>query len=95
MTNKLNQSFNQLDSNFIQSYKSKTGFWYAFKRSVNDLGNLWLIFNTLKNFENENWSKNQEEFSSVLISEKLLSPTFKDAENMSANSRGIKKVFEQ
>ena len=95
MTNQLKQSFNQLDSNFILSYKSKTGFWYAFKRSVNDLGNLWLIFNVLKNFENENWSKNQEEFSSILISEKLLSPTLKDAVNMSANSRGIKKVFEQ
>lgn len=95
MTNELSQSYNQLDNNFIQSYKSKTGFWYAFKRSVSDLGNLWLIFNTLKNFENENWSKNQEEFSSILISEKLLSPTLKDSENMSANSRGIKKVFEQ
>ena len=95
MSNELNQSFNQLDNNFIQSYKSKTGFWYAFKRSVNDLGNLWLIFNVFKNFENENWIKNQEEFSSVLISEKLLSPTLKYAENMSANSRGIKKVFEQ
>jgi len=95
MTNELKQSFNQLDNNFILSYKSKTGFWYAFKRSVNDLGNLWLIFNVLKNFENENWSKNQEEFSSILISEKLLSPTLKDAVNMSANSRGIKKVFEQ
>mgnify|MGYP005990101749 FL=1 len=54
MSNELNQSFNQLDNNFIQSYKSKTGFWYAFKRSVNDLGNLWLIFNVFKNFENEN-----------------------------------------
>ena len=95
MTNQLKQSFNQLDSNFILSYKSKTGFWYAFKRSVNDLGNLWLIFNVLKNFENENWSKNQEEFSSILISEKLLSPTLKDAANKSANSRGIKKVCEQ
>ena len=95
MINELKQSFNQLDNNFIQSYKSKTGFWYAFKRSVNDLGNLWLIFNVFKNFKNENWSKNQEEFSSILISEKLLSPTLKDAANMSANSRGIKKVFEQ
>ena len=82
MINELKQSFNQLDNNFIQSYKSKTGFWYAFKRSVNDLGNLWLIFNVFKNFKNENWSKNQEEFSSILISEKLLSPTLKDAANM-------------
>jgi len=65
MTNQLKQSFNQLDSNFILSYKSKTGFWYAFKRSVNDLGNLWLIFNVLKNFENENWSKNQYRRSHV------------------------------
>ena len=95
MINETIKSFNQLDSNFIQSYNSKKGFWYTFKRSVNDLNNLWLIFNVLKNFQGKDWNKNQKEFSSRLISEKLLNPIIKEIDDASANSRGLKKVFEQ
>ena len=95
MTNLPLGSFNQLDSSFIQSYNNKKGFWYTFKRSVNDLNNLWLIFNVLKNFQGKDWNKNQKEFSSILINNKLLNPTIKEIADASANSRGIKKVFEQ
>ena len=94
MTNQLLRSFNQLDSNFVKSYNSKTGFWYTFKRSVNDLSNLWLIFNVFKNFQDEDWNRSQKEFSSILVSDKLLNPKTKEIVG-SANARGIKKVFEQ
>ena len=94
MTNQILRSFNQLDANYINYYKKKTSFWYTFKRSVNDLSNLWLIFNVFKDFQGDNWNKNQKEFSSILISAKLLNAKIK--ENVgSANARGLKKVFEQ
>ena len=94
MTNQILRSFNQLDANYINYYKKKTSFWYTFKRSVNDLSNLWLIFNVFKNFQGDNWNKNQKEFSSILISAKLLNAKIKESVG-SANARGLKKVFEQ
>ena len=64
--------FKKYPKKYINYYKKKTSFWYTFKRSVNDLSNLWLIFNVFKDFQGDNWNKNQKEFSSILISAKLL-----------------------
>ena len=92
MTNIL-RSFNNLDNNFINSYKKKTGFWYTFKRSVNDLENLFIIFRYFESYEGKNWFKRQEELSNTLIKAKLLNPS-REKINASANARGLKKVFE-
>ena len=82
-----------LDDKFIKSYLTREGFWYSFKRSVGDIGNLFLLFRYLQVYEGLNWNKQQKEFSDILIKEKLLTPS-KNSEDSSANSRGIKKVFE-
>ena len=92
MTNIL-RSFNNLDNNFINSYKKKNGFWYSFKRSINDLENLFIIFKYFESYEGKNWFKNQEELSIKLIKAHLLNPS-KEKLNASANVRGLKKVFE-
>ena len=92
MTNIL-RSFDNLDNNFINSYKKKTGFWYTFKRSVNDLENLFIIFRYFESYEGKNWFKRQEELSNTLIRAKLLNPS-REKINASANARGLKKVFE-
>ena len=82
-----------LDDKFIKSYLNRSGFWYAFKRSVNDIGNLLILFRYLQVYEGLNWHNQQKEFSNILIKEKLLIPS-KNKEDSSANSRGIKKVLE-
>ena len=82
-----------LDDKFIKSYLTREGFWYSFKRSVGDIGNLFLLFRHLQVYEGLNWNNQQKEFSNILIKEKLLTPS-KNIEDSSANSRGIKKVFE-
>ena len=82
-----------LDDNFFKTYLNRPGFWYSFKRSVGDIGNLFLLFRYLQVFEGLNWNKQQKEFSNILIKEKLLFPS-KHSNDSSANSRGIKKVFE-
>jgi len=81
------------DNNFINSYKKKNGFWYTFKRSVNDLENLFIIFRYFESYEGKNWFKRQEELSNTLIRAKLLNPS-REKINASANARGLKKVFE-
>ena len=82
-----------IDNFYFGNYFNRKGFWYAFKRSVNDIGNLYLLFRYLQVYQNRNWLKNQKEYSDILIKEKILVPT-RSTENPSANSRGIKKVFE-
>ena len=73
--------------------KKKNGFWYSFKRSINDLENLFIIFKYFESYEGKNWFKNQEELSIKLIKAHLLNPS-KEKLNASANVRGLKKVFE-
>jgi DNA-directed RNA polymerase alpha subunit len=90
---KILRSFNILDNNFINSYKKKTGFWYTFKRSVNNLENLFIIFRYFESYEGKSWFKRQEEISNKLINAKLLNPS-REKINASANARGLKKVFE-
>lgn len=82
-----------LDNFFFENYFNRNGFWYAFKRSVNDIDNLQLLLRYLQVYHNRNWFKNQKEYSDILIKEKILIPT-RSTEDSSANSRGIKKVFE-
>ena len=82
-----------IDNFFFENYFNRKGFWYAFKRSVNDIDNLYLLFRYLQVYENRNWFKNQKEYSNILISEKILTPT-RSSQDASANARGIKKVFE-
>ena len=84
---------NHIDNFYFGNYLNRKGFWYSFKRSVNDIGNLYLLFRYLQVYQNRNWLKNQKEYSDILIKEKILVPT-RSTENPSANSRGIKKVFE-
>ena len=84
---------NSFDDKFIKSYLTREGFWYSFKRSVGDIGNLFILFRYLQVYEGLNWNKQQKEFSDILIKEKLLIPS-KNIKDSSANSRGIKKVFE-
>ena len=78
---------------FFKNYKDRKGFWYSFKRSVNDIENLYTLLRHLQNFENQNWFKSQKKYSEILIKEKILVPS-KSSQDASANSRGIKKVFE-
>ena len=82
-----------IDNFFFANYTNRKGFWYAFKRSVNDIKNLYLLFRYLQVYENKNWFKNQKEFTDLLIKEKILFPT-RSSEDASANARGIRKVFE-
>ena len=82
-----------IDNFFFANYTNRKGFWYAFKRSVNDIGNLYLLFRYLQVYRNKNWFKNQKEYSDILIKEKILIPT-RSSQDASANARGIKKVFE-
>lgn len=82
-----------LDNFFFGNYTNRDGFWYAFKRSVNDINGLQLLLRYLQVYHNRNWFKNQKEYSDILIKEKILIPT-RSSEDSSANSRGIKKVFE-
>ena len=82
-----------IDNFFFANYINRKGFWYAFKRSVNDIGNLYLLFRYLQVYKNKNWFKNQKEYSDILIKEKILIPT-RSSQDASANARGIKKVFE-
>lgn len=84
---------NYLDNIFFDNYFNRTGFWYTFKRSVNNIDNLYLLLKHMENFSNKNWFKNQKEYSNILIKEKILAPT-KSSGDPSANSRGIKKVLE-
>ena len=81
------------DEKFYKNFFNRRAFWYTFKRSVNDIGNLFILLRYLQVYENRNWFKNQKEYSDILIKEKILKPT-KHSEDASANSRGIKKVFE-
>ena len=82
-----------LNNFFFENYFNRSGFWYAFKRSVNDISNLHILLRYLQVYHNRNWLKNQKEYSDILIKEKILIPT-RSSEDPSANSRGIKKVFE-
>tara|TARA_E500000178_G_C17038381_1_gene764899 strand:- start:7212 stop:10217 length:3006 start_codon:yes stop_codon:yes gene_type:complete len=84
---------NNIFSDFFRNYKDRKGFWYSFKRSVNDIENLYTLLRHLQNFENQNWFKSQKKYSEILIKEKILVPS-KSSQDASANSRGIKKVFE-
>ena len=84
---------NIFGDDFFKSYKDRKGFWYSFKRSVNDIENLYTLLRHLHNFENQNWFKSQKKYSEILIKEKILVPS-KSSQDASANSRGIKKVFE-
>ena len=86
-------NLNYLDNFFFANYFKRNGFWYAFKRSVNDINNLHILLRYLQVYHNRNWLKNQKEYSDILIKEKILVPT-RSSEDPSANSRGIKKVFE-
>ncbi len=86
-------NLNYLDNFFFANYFRRNGFWYAFKRSVNDINNLHILLRYLQVYHNRNWLKNQKEYSDILIKEKILVPT-RSSEDPSANSRGIKKVFE-
>ena len=81
---------NIFGDDFFKSYKDRKGFWYSFKRSVNDIENLYTLLRHLQNFENQNWFKSQKKYSEILIKEKILVPS-KSSQDASANSRGIKK----
>ena len=65
-------NLNYLDNFFFQNYFNRNGFWYAFKRSVNDIDNLQLLLRYLQVYHNRNWLKNQKEYSDILINEKIL-----------------------
>lgn len=84
-----------IKNDFLSFFNNRKYFWHVFKRSVSsqDLNNLKQVFDVLVEYDKKNWFKKQTEYCTNLQKKNLLNPSAKNQE-LTANARGLKKVFE-